>query len=367
MNPQLHLILPFEIIIIILKGSKLKEVCTFRMACKKFQRYIDLFVHPCVVTTIAKTHNLCSGVLYSSTILYFLNFGTHAIRKIDLLNNEITTFCGVLMKSGSKDGIGSKAKFRSPSGLALDEKREIIYISDTQNHVIRKVSLVDGKVSTIIGTQGQRGFEDGIESEARLNHPTKLALDPISNILYVNDKHNHSIRRVLLNEKRIETLCGNGKSGYKNGSFKEAMFHQPSDIVLNLETQELYVSDWWNHAIRIISLLKGTVSTLCGGEHGSEDGDLTQAKFSFPRGLGFDSHSHCLYVTDANCAVKKISLQGKGRVDTLCGEEGHFGHKDGPFPLFNSPQGIIVDPHIHSIYIMDDIGVRKVTLRNKTW
>jgi DNA-binding beta-propeller fold protein YncE len=173
-----------------------------------------------------------------------------------------------------------------------------------------------------------------------------------------------------LSERRVETLCGNGNSGYVDGSFEESMFNNPFDISFNSLTEELYVSDTNNHIIRIISLKNRRVKTLCGTPQvdGFENGIHNQAKFRSPYGLGLDINSNCLFVCDSrNHVVRRISLLGEVKVNTLCGIEGEKGSRDGLFPTFNYPNGIVVDSYSQSLYVMDysNNKVRKIIDRNR--
>lgn len=382
MNPQLNVILPIPIIEEIIFFCSYSSKLTFRVTCKRFLYFTTEHFFSTFTTTLhANTRrygdeecnyvnffNPAFGVLNaSSTILFISDMYNDVIRKIDLSTNQVTTLCGSPKKRGWNDGKGTEVLFYFPMGLALHEKENLLYVSDSWNNVIRSVNLVDGQVNTIIGNQAEKGRKDGIGKDSALNYPCGLALDSISNLLYVADFENYSIRKILLKEKRIETLCGNkselwGK--YKDGSFEEATFCYPYDIALNLEMQELYVSDCYNHVIRVISLNNRIVSTLCGTPkiYGYVNGNATQAKFTFPRGVEFNSHSQCLYVSDENHTIRKISLTDKGRVDTLCGTAEMRGNENGFFPTFSDPKGIAFDSHSHALYIMDSRNnkVRKI-------
>lgn len=383
MNRQVDLILPIPIMEEIISFSALDEKMTFRVTCKHFLHFITKHFLPSFTTTLCESgnkredegflHNQFNGKFGildpSSTILFISDERNYAIQKLDLSTNQITPFCGTLGNSGWRDGIGSEAQFWRPSGLALHETEKILYVSDSYTNVIRGISLVNGAVNTIVGNPTFSGRTDGIGKEVTFNNPFGLALDSISNFLYVVDRYNHAIRKILLNEKRVETLCGNGFRGYKDGTFEEVMFDSPYDIALNLETQELYVTDTKNHVIRLISLENRTVSTLCGtpGVKGCESGPLNEANFYHPRGLTLDSYSQCLYVTDCNITIRKISLQRGGKVTPLCGIQGKRGSRNGLFPTFNCPIKIIVDPHSHAIYVMDcpNAKVRKIMDKNR--
>lgn len=369
MDSQLYLRLPFEIIAVVLEYSKNREICSFRETCKKFQRYIDRFIHPYIISASVQFAQAFFGVLDSfSNSIFVSSLYNHTIQKIDLSTSAITTLCGHLTECGFRDGIASESLFHGPLRFALNEKERLLYVSDPWNHVIRSVDLVKNTVNTIIGSpRGRRGNKDGIGREGALCIPRGLALDSISHFLYVADSNNNSIRKIILDENRIETLCGVEEQGHRDGTFEEAMFCNPTNLVWNAEMQELYVSDTWNHVIRVISLTNKTVSTLCGtpGIEGYKNGISTQAKFKFPQGLALDSHSQYLYVTDENYVVRRISLLEKAKVDTLC-EKSYMKNCKNPSSLaFTFPSGIIYDPHSHSLYVMNQNGLKKIVFRNK--
>lgn len=296
------------------------------------------------------------GVLNaSSTLLFISDHSNHVVRKIDLSTTQVTTLCGIPMKRERSDKFEDVHLFFYPSGLALDEKENLLYVADAASNIIKSVNLTNGKVTILAGNPGLARKKYGIEEEAMFDHPNGLALDSISKHLYVCDKLNNSIRKICLNKKKVETLCGKRRGGYKDGSLNEALFDAPHGIVWCSEAQELYVSDCWNHVIRVISLKNKTVRTLCGTPKGEgyENGTATQAKFHHPKGLGFDGHSRCLYVSDRNHVIRKISLLEEGKVSAFCGTPMQDGDEDGFFPSFNSPIGVVVDSHSHSIYVID--------------
>ena len=86
---------------------------------------------------------------------------------------------------GFKDGKGSEARFHNPSYLVA-AKDGTLYVSDTQNHAIRKIDP-EGNVSTLVGN-GQPGSANGEFKEGQLDTPRQLALGPC-HTLYVFDKN----------------------------------------------------------------------------------------------------------------------------------------------------------------------------------
>ena len=86
---------------------------------------------------------------------------------------------------GNRDDTGPAARFRSPTGVAIDSAGNV-YVADQANHTIRKVTPA-GSVTTLAGTAGQIGSADGTGSIARFNLPFDAAVDSQGNI-YVDDR-----------------------------------------------------------------------------------------------------------------------------------------------------------------------------------
>jgi DNA-binding beta-propeller fold protein YncE len=123
-----------------------------------------------------------AGVAFDSAgNLYLADLNNHIIREVNIAGIAITVGTGQQGFSGD-GGAANGALLDSPGGVAVDGARNI-YIADTHNHRIRKVS--GGTITTIAGT-GVAGFsgDNGPAISATLNNPTALALDSNGN-LYV--------------------------------------------------------------------------------------------------------------------------------------------------------------------------------------
>src|SRR5713226_5572919 len=75
----------------------------------------------------------------------------------------------------SADVAGNAAQFNNPNGVTVDGASNV-YVADTFNHVIRKVSS-DGTVTTLAGVAGQAGNVEGTGSGARFYFPIDVAAD----------------------------------------------------------------------------------------------------------------------------------------------------------------------------------------------
>ncbi|KIA95978.1 hypothetical protein OC25_05435 [Pedobacter kyungheensis] len=132
--------------------------------------------------------------------LYVVDNGNHTIcRSIDDGLNFLAIAgkrgYGNFSVSGNTNGPGETATFNRPKGMAIDAAGNI-YIADSENHLIRKLSAT-GIVTTIAGS-GVAGYADGVAVSAKFNKPSGLALNADGTILYVTDQDNHLVRKIVL-------------------------------------------------------------------------------------------------------------------------------------------------------------------------
>eukprot|EP00930_Biecheleria_cincta_P063378 TRINITY_DN48905_c0_g1_i1.p1 TRINITY_DN48905_c0_g1~~TRINITY_DN48905_c0_g1_i1.p1 ORF type:complete len:621 (-),score=77.36 TRINITY_DN48905_c0_g1_i1:51-1913(-) len=101
-------------------------------------------------------------------------------------------------------GFGVETRLSSPWGLALHAAVDRLYIADRLNNNVRSLHLKTGLLETIAGT-GDPGFsgDGGAGTEALLRMPTGLALDATTSTLYISDTQNHRIRALSLRPGRF--------------------------------------------------------------------------------------------------------------------------------------------------------------------
>ncbi|MFP5247616.1 MAG: hypothetical protein ACLGH0_13070, partial [Thermoanaerobaculia bacterium] len=202
---------------------------------------------------------------------------------------------GLAGTPGNADGTGSAARFSRPQGLGVDGSGNV-YVADTGNHRIRKVSPA-GAVVTVAGES--LGTANGPGSVARFNTPSGVAVDAGGNV-FIADTNNHAIRRmtpaydVSTYAGFIYWLCGS-----RDGVGTDAWFCNPTGVALD-GSGNLYVSDTANDAIRKIN--PATVVTTIGGlagESNGMDGTADVARFRFPLGMAADADGR-VYVADSD-------------------------------------------------------------------
>lgn len=128
-------------------------------------------------------------------MLYLCYTNNHCIYSYDIKTGKHTLVAGISGQAGYMDGDGSAAMFNSPRQLILDED-DNMYIADTDNHCIRKVTP-NGRVSTVIGQPGEAGYLDGSPEEALFNRPYGVCINK-EGIIYIGDYENQCIRRLAI-------------------------------------------------------------------------------------------------------------------------------------------------------------------------
>jgi len=281
--------------------------------------------------------------------IYVVDTDNHTVRKVTG-GGLVTVLAGSPGVPGSTDGIGSAARFNFPSGVA--EFGGTVYVADTGNHTIRKITS-DGVVTTLAGTAGSTagssGTDDGVGSAARFSSPEGVAVDSQGNI-YVADKGHHTIRKIT-SGGTVTTLAGfSGVQGSSDGSGFAVRFRFPSGVAVD-QAGNVFVADTSNNLIRKVTS-SGTVTTLAGAlPVGSTDGTGTAARFNTPTSVSLDSAGN-LYVADlGNSTIRKVTSGGV--VTTLLGTAGSPGSVDGigAAARLRNPYGVAVDRTI--LYVTD--------------
>ena len=289
----------------------------------------------------ARFNNPVGVAVDSAGSVYVADVLNHTIRKITSAG-VVSMFAGLAGSSGSADGTGSAARFYEPGGVAVDNSTGTFYVADTSNHTIRKITPA-GAVTTFAGLAGASGSTDGTGSAARFNTPVALAFDNGTGTIYVADTGNSTIRKVT-SAGVVTTLAGAaGNIGSTDGTGSAARFYQPYGIAVD-PAGVIYVADTGNSTIRKVTSA-GAVTTLAGeaGSTGSTDGTGSAARFDSPLGVAADSTGLVCVADTDNSTIRRVTPGGT--VTTLAGSPGLTGTTDGTGSAarFTFPFALVVD------------------------
>lgn len=127
------------------------------------------------------------------------------------------------------------------------------YIADSTNNRIRKIQ--GGIMTTIAGT-GTAGYsgDNGLATSANLNDPRGVITDTSGNI-YIADTKNHRIRKITINDNKIYTLAGSGLSGVaviqNYADITQVALSYPDAVTLDTSANIYIVNTGVNQIIRL--------------------------------------------------------------------------------------------------------------------
>lgn len=183
--------------------------------------------------------------------------GANQLLLVGRTDVHVDTYAGDL-EPGDSDGPGHSARFDRPTGMALDAQGNL-YVADTGNHRIRKVSL-DGQVLTVAG--GEAGYKDGPATDAQFNSPCGVSVAPDGDV-YVSDTGNSCIR--LIKNGQVTTISGSPSDSIQTSGSHAIRYSLPSGINYvdgspNPAASYLLVADTGNKKVRKLNLDGSPVS-----------------------------------------------------------------------------------------------------------
>jgi thiol-disulfide isomerase/thioredoxin/sugar lactone lactonase YvrE len=318
----------------------------------------------------------------------FISDSNHNRIVVARLNGELLDVIGS-GEVGKADGDYKTAQFNRPQGMALAD--ETLYVSDTENHLLRKIDLKRRQVTTIAGTGVQaengwpgwtqiaglpfdiggdtkpqrfvgpppktalsspwdlviaRGLSPSTPRSSRENHQAEDAekkgtvpLAPPKD-LFIAMAGTHQIWKMPLDESEIGPYAGNSREDIVDGTLLPpqpylqsfASFAQPSGLAT--DGKRLFVADSEGSSIREVPLGEGEVGTIVGTADLPHsrlftfgDVDGEGKKVRLQHPLGVAFHNGVVYVADTYNNKIKAIDPTKRTSKTLAGS-GNAGRDD---------------------------------------
>ena len=297
----------------------------------------------------------------SASNVYAVDYANNRIREVVATTGQMQTIAGDGTYGYSGDGEAAvNASLNSPSGVAVDSAGNV-YIADTYNQRIREVVAESGAIETVAGN-GTSGFNgDGAAAtSAELNSPSGVAVDSTGNI-YIADTGNQRIREVIAATGKIVTIAGNGTGGYNGDGIAStsAKLNNPYGVAVD-GAGNIYVADTSNQRIREVLVGTSIIQTIAGNGTSGYSGDgvaATGAELNQPHGVTVDSAGNVYIADSANQRIREV-LAGTGTIETAAGNGtvGYSGDNGTATSAeLNHPYGVAVDS-AGSFYVADTLN-----------
>jgi sugar lactone lactonase YvrE len=316
------------------------------------------------------------GNFVGATLLHGIGLAPEAV----VYPGIISTFAGTGMLGFAGDGLlPTSARLGNPQGVAADSIGNV-YIADSLNQVVRKVSALTGRISTVAGMpflSGKSG-DGGQATQALLNNPTAVAVDGAGN-LYIADQGNNRIRKLTAASGVINTVAGGGQlrsgaDGFGDGGLATlAILAGPVDIAVD-GAGNLYIADAFHGMIRKVDAASGVITAVAGGGISAgadglgDQGPAIEARLNNPCGVAVDASGN-LYIADAGNNLVRFVNAASGVISVIAGD-GYPGYNGDLGPAVNAelrnPTGVEVDA-AGNIYIADsgNNAIRQVAAASK--
>ena len=301
------------------------------------------------LTEINSPHDVCTD---AANNIYFTDMGNGLVRKISARNGVVTTIAGG--GTSTADGVPAITAAITPTYMCIDGTGNL-YI--TTGNKIRTINTSTGIITTLAGT-GAAGYtgDAGAAVSATLRGPTGICIDGANN-LYIVDSGNNCVRKVTASTGIISTIAGTGTGGYTgdSGPATAATLHEPTVICVNA-AGDVYVADqcylyttlFEGMFIRKISASTGIITTVAGNNTFSLtnlfDVPANEAYLGHITGMCCDGGGS-IYCCEISCSGRKIDFT----TDSVYAVFGNFeieSYGDGINSLLaymNFPYGICMD------------------------
>jgi sugar lactone lactonase YvrE len=274
--------------------------------------------------TAAQLYSPKSVAVDVSSNIYILDAGNVRIRRIDALTGDINTIAGDGTNGyAGDDGPATTAVFNDPLGITTDSENNV-YIADTGNHIVRQILTGTGIIYRFAGVATAPGFtgDGSFATFARLNTPTTVACDPVSQKLYIADQGNFRVRVVDIPTNIINTAVGNGSpaTGGDNVPVSEAVFGSIFGLARDSQ-QNIYLADGYGQTIRKIDPSTFIITTVGGSGVAGFSGDggsALTAEISTPVNIFIDNANRIFFTDSENHRVRRID-PASGLITTVAG------------------------------------------------
>lgn len=252
------------------------------------------------------------GLACTADAIYVADTGNHLVRRIDIRSGLVSTVAGLGFRGMTicEGGPGARVPLASPWDLEV--AAGTLYVANAGTHQLLTIDTESGMVAPLAGTGGEN-IHDGPARRALLAQPSGLALAPDGRALYFADSETSAVRKVTLDgpQPEVRTLVGRGlfDFGLADGHLRDARMQHPLGVAV-MPDGRLAVADSYNHAVRLIDEAAGTVETVKLGTLRCE-GSACRRPLAEPAGIWANGPDRLLVSDTNNHRVVEVDLKGR--------------------------------------------------------
>ena len=240
--------------------------------------------------------------------LYIVDMVNHAVRKIAMKTGIITTLAGTGQAGYSGDGgPAAAAQFKQPHSIQFGPEGDL-YVCDIGNHVIRRIDMKTGTISTFAGTGKPGDTPDGSPiAGTPLRGPRSLDFDKEGN-LWLATREGNQVFKFDLKAGTIHHIAGTGKNGFTGhgGPAKEATLSGPKGITVDA-SGNVWLADCESHSIRMVDARTGKIELIAGtGKKGDgTSSNPLECELARPHGVFADADGG-IYIGDSEAHKVRV-------------------------------------------------------------
>jgi sugar lactone lactonase YvrE len=270
-------------------------------------------------TTVGSTvgessRSLADNAAAPPTLHYYVSIATHGAWSSANSAQVVSNACIATMNlvAGTTAGFSgdtaaaTAAQLSAPAAVAVDASGNV-YIADTTNNRIRKVTASTGIITTIAGggTGNTACTFSGLATAVTLSAPGGVALDSSGNV-YIADTTNNCVRKVV--GTAISQVAGGGATATCSfaGAASSVKLQAPSSVAID-SAGRVVIADTTSNCVRLVT---GANVALLGGAGGAgstgDNGPAIAALLSGPAGVAANSSGDVWIADTANSRIRKV-------------------------------------------------------------
>ena len=240
----------------------------------------------------------------------------------------VSTVAGLKDSTNTADGIdATKAQLLAPRSVTLEKNGNILIAAANKIH---RVTAGTGIITTVAGTGlvGDSG-DGGQASSATLKGPQGVCVDTNGNI-FIADTANNKIRKVTVSTGVITTVAGNGDPLFvgDNGDATSAALKLPEDVAVD-SSGNIFIADTGNGRIRKVTASTGKITTIVGSDRMGDSFEATKYYLWGPSGVALDTSGNVFIAGGTeDRGIFKLTVS-TGKISVVAGSGAYF--TPGPF------------------------------------